>query len=127
MSRSLYYGKLNVQEMSSSAHKIWLSREEEPPDSPPWGFLSDYVTDMSSVETHELVEKMMETANLTPREEFLVRAVLFNGFTFKEAGDQLFLCPQRARQIILQAAHKLRRAHDKCSRPIVETHSLRAT
>ena len=45
---------------------------------------------------------------LSPREERAVRLRHFSGLTYEEVGDQLDIGPQRARQIVEKAMHKLK-------------------
>lgn len=111
--RSPYYGQLMTETLPSEVKKIWYSRDEELEPLPSWRWSFEMQADMEQVEQRELLVKILEDTPLTDREELVIRLMVIEELTLDEAGLQLGVTKERARQIYLKGIRRLRRHQQK--------------
>jgi len=109
MSRSPYYGQLQVTSLPSEVKTIWYSRDEELPELPRHLWSWQLQDDMSQLEAKDLLFKILDDAPLTDREMLAIKLIAHEECTLEEAGEELDCTRERARQIYLKGMRKLRR------------------
>lgn len=109
MSRSPYYGQLQVTSLPSEVKTIWYSRDDELPELPRHLWSWQLQDDMSLVEAKDLLFKILADAPLTDREMLAIKLIAHEEETLEEAGKVLGCTRERARQIYMKAMRKLRR------------------
>lgn len=109
MSRSPYYGQLQVTSLPSEVKTIWYSRDDELPELPRHLWSWQLQDDMSLLEAKDLLFKILADAPLTDREMLAIKLIAHEEETLEEAGEALGCTKERARQIYLKGMRKLRR------------------
>lgn len=109
MSRSPYYGQLNIASLPSEVKAIWYSRDDELPELPRHLWSWQLQDDMSLLEAKDLLFKILADAPLTDREMLAIKLIAHEECTLEEAGEELDCTRERARQIYLKGMRKLRR------------------
>jgi RNA polymerase sigma factor (sigma-70 family) len=110
---SPYYGQLMTETLPSEVKKIWYSRDEELPELPRHKWSWQLQDDMDLVEAKDLLFKILADAALTDREMLVIKLIVHDELTLKEAGHELGCTQERARQIYLKGMRKLRRHQQK--------------
>lgn len=112
--RPPYYGKIQVQTIAPEAYRIWLTRDEEPPNTEPFGMSCFFETDPIEDVRKDYVRRLLEIPNFNEDEVFVLRCRFVDGMTLKEIADELRgVCQERVRQIEARALRKLRGAHKR--------------
>lgn len=109
MSRSPYYGQLQVTSLPSEVKTIWYSRDEELPELPQHRWSWELKTDMEQVEQRELLVKILEATILTDNEAKAIEMVAIGGATFADLADEIGVSNARAQQVYNHAIRKLRK------------------
>ena len=110
---SPYYGQLMTETLPSEVKKIWYSRDEELPELPRHKWSWQLQDDMDLVEAKDLLFKILADAALTDREMLVIKLIVHDELTLKEAGHELGCTQERSRQIYLKGMRKLRRHQQK--------------
>ncbi len=111
---SPYYGKIQVQTIAPEAHRIWLTRDEEPPNTEPFGMSCFFETDPIEDVRKDYVRRLLEIPNFNEDEVFVLRCRFVEDMTLKETAEELRgVCQERVRQIEARALRKLRSAHQR--------------
>lgn len=108
MSRSTYYGRLNVQSIPSEVKKIWYSRDEELPELPRHKWSWQLEDDMELFEAKDLLNKILIDAPLSDRQMLVVELWAIEELTYEEISQRLNVTKERVRQIYVRAMRKLR-------------------
>ena len=108
MSRSTYYGRLNVQSIPSEVKKIWYSRDEELPELPRHKWSWQLEDDMELFEAKDLLNKILIDAPLSDRQMLVVELWAIEELTLEEISQRIDLTRERVRQIYIHAMRKLR-------------------
>lgn len=109
MSRSPYYGQLNIASLPSEIKTLWYTRDEEPPELPQHRWSWELQDDMEQVEQRELLEKILEATILTDNEAKSIEMVAIGCATFADLGQEIGVSNARAQQIYNHAIRKLRK------------------
>ena len=109
MSRSPYYGQLQVTSLPSEVKTIWYSRDDELEQLPSWRWSWQHQTDMEQVEQRDLLVKILEVTNLTDKEATAIEMVAIGSATFADLADEIGVSNARAQQLYNHAIRKLRR------------------
>lgn len=108
MSRSTYYGRLNVQSIPSEVKKIWRSRDEELEELPRHKWSWQLEDDMELFEAKDLLNKILIDAPLSDRQMLVVELWAIEELTLEEISQRLNVTKERVRQIYIHAMRKLR-------------------
>ena len=108
MSRSTYYGRLNVQSIPSEVKKIWRSRDDELEELPRHKWSWQLEDDMELFEAKDLLNKILIDAPLSDRQMLVVELWAIEELTLEEISQRIDLTRERVRQIYIHAMRKLR-------------------
>lgn len=108
MSRSRYYGQLNIASLPSEVKAIWYSRDEELPELPQHRWSWELQTDMEEVERRELASKILECVHLTDRYQLVLQRRIIEEATLEEVAEELAITKERVRQMELKILRHLR-------------------
>lgn len=111
--RSNLYGKLQLLKQPYETRRLWSSRHDEPEPSPAWGLSCLYEYDPTELfEVRDLVQKLLEKANLTPREQEVIELCVCKDYTLAAAERMIGVSTrERVWQIREKALRKLRAAY----------------
>lgn len=110
---SPFYGQLNIASNPSEVNRIWYSRDEELEPLPAWRWSFDYVTDLEQVEQRELLEKILEAADLSERHSLVLQRRVLEHCTLEEVGKELGITTARVRQIERKVLWRLRQLQER--------------
>ena len=108
MSRSTYYGRLNVQSIPSEVKKIWRSRDDELEELPRHKWSWQLQDDMELFEAKDLLNKILIDAPLSDRQMLVVELWAIEELTLEEISQRIDVTRERVRQIYIHAMRKLR-------------------
>ena len=108
MSRSTYYGRLNVQSIPSEVKKIWHSRDDELEELPRHKWSWQLQDDMELFEAKDLLNKILIDAPLSDRQMLVVELWAIEELTLEEISQRIDVTRERVRQIYIHAMRKLR-------------------
>ena len=108
MSRSPYYGQLQVTSLPSEVKTIWYSRDDELEPLPSWRWSWQHQTDMEQVEQRELAIKILECVRLDDRHQLVLQRRIFEDVTLEDIAQELGVCKERVRQMEAKILRHLR-------------------
>ena len=108
MTRSTYYGRLNVQSIPSEVKKIWYSRDDELEELPRHKWSWQLEDDMELFEAKDLLNKILIDAPLSDRQMLVVELWAIEELTLEEISQRIDVTRERVRQIYIHAMRKLR-------------------
>ena len=108
MTRSTYYGRLNVQSIPSEVKKIWRSRDDELEELPRHKWSWQLEDDMELFEAKDLLNKILIDAPLSDRQMLVVELWAIEELTLEEISQRIDVTRERVRQIYIHAMRKLR-------------------
>lgn len=110
---SPFYGQLNIASNPSEVNRIWYSRDEELEPLPAWRWSFDYVTDLEQVEQRELLEKILEAADLDERYSLVLQRLVLEDCTLEDVGQELGVSRERVRQMEQRVLRRLRQVQQR--------------
>ena len=110
---SPFYGQLNIASNPSEVNRIWYSRDEELEPLPAWRWSFDYVTDLEQVEQRELLEKILEAADLSERHSLVLQRRVLEHCTLEDVGQELGVSRERVRQMEQRVLRRLRQVQQR--------------
>jgi len=108
MSRSPYYGQLNIASLPSEVKAIWYSRDEELPELPQHRWSWELQTDMEQVEQRELAIKILESVYLDDRHQLVLQRRIFEDVTLEDVAQEIGVTRERVRQMEAKILRHLR-------------------
>lgn len=108
MSRSPYYGQLNIASLPSEVKAIWYSRDEELPELPQHRWSWELQTDMEQVEQRELAIKILESVYLDDRHQLVLQRRIFEDVTLEDVAQEIGVSSERVRQMEAKILRHLR-------------------
>jgi DNA-directed RNA polymerase specialized sigma24 family protein len=89
-------------------HRIWLSRDEELPELPSWRWACEHETDLEQLEVQDLIQTMLQEANLTFQERITLYMLFVDGAPPMEVARRFKVSYERVGQIRNKALRKCR-------------------
>lgn len=110
---SPYYGKLMTASLPSEVKRIWYSRDEELPELPQHRWSWELQDDLERVEQRELLEKILEAADLDERHSLVLQRLVLEDCTLEDVGQELGLSRERVRQMEARVLRRLRQVQQR--------------
>ena len=110
---SPHYGKLMTASLPSEVKRIWYSRDEELPELPRHRWSWELQDDLEQVEQRELLEKILEAADLDERYSLVLQRLVLEDCTLEDVGQELGLSRERVRQMEARVLRRLRQVQQQ--------------
>lgn len=110
---SPHYGKLMTASLPSEVKRIWYSRDEELPELPRHRWSWELQDDLEQVEQRQLLEKILEAADLDERHSLVLQRLVLEDCTLEDVGQELGLSRERVRQMEARVLRRLRQVQQQ--------------
>lgn len=107
MARGNLYGKLNVDSMSNQIKNLWYTKDKDLAELPRCGWSWQQVTDMSSIEDVDYLNKLLAISRLTRQEDYALM-LWINGASMSDIAESMSVSNNRVGQVIGKALRKIR-------------------